>query len=185
MIKPAAFFSSVLPYAEVPFIRNSSFLERSEQLEKLKSRLLPDEPSRRPCGLVTASLSGAGGQGKTQIATEFVHRFIHCYDAVLWCTADSSLTLAESLATHADGLGLVASKSTSTDEQNRAVLKRWLIQSTRRGRMIDIALVIQLLSDQEFAFQKIQFIGSWFSTTWNPLRRSRNSGQQERQDLFS
>lgn len=136
IIKPPEESINNLPYTGIPFARNLSVFERSEQLKRLTTLLHPHDASLRPHGILTASLVGPGGQGKTQVAIEYLHRYSHFYDAIVWCAADSSLTLAESFASYARSIGIVAQSSVLKDEQHIAFFKHWLVQVFRRSESI-------------------------------------------------
>ena len=139
LIKPSQGRNSMLPYTGLPFVRNASFFNRPEQLKQLSEVLNPEK--ERPPGLVHAALLGAGGNGKTQIAIEYTHRVAKVYDAILWCAADSTLTLSESFASHVRALGVLQENAVANEEAVRSSLKRWLVHVSRSGRCASKILV--------------------------------------------
>src|ERR1700677_2257333 len=79
--------------SEIPF-RNPDFVGREEQLIALKEQLETGGPAviTQPSNPVTkhppGTLFGLGGVGKTEIATEYAHRYQHEYDVVWWVRAE-------------------------------------------------------------------------------------------------
>ncbi|WP_405730183.1 FxSxx-COOH system tetratricopeptide repeat protein [Streptomyces sp. NBC_00028] len=97
--------------------RNAAFTGRSELLEDLRERLTDT-------GTATL-LHGMGGVGKTQLATEYAHRYRGNYDVVWWIEAefgDLALRQYSELAPH---LGVEERDSiTATAEGVRDALRR-------------------------------------------------------------
>lgn len=109
--------------------RNSSFTGRDAILELLRERLNASTALSGP-----AALQGIGGVGKTQIATEYVHRFAADYDIVWWISADQPPLIRTALADLATELELPV--TSGADEQVQAVLEalrlgkpshRWIV----------------------------------------------------------
>ncbi|WP_019073934.1 FxSxx-COOH system tetratricopeptide repeat protein [Streptomyces hokutonensis] len=113
------------PVWSVP-VRNAAFTGRTELLEDLRLRL-------SDTGTATL-LHGMGGVGKTQLATEYAHRYRGNYDVVWWIEAefgDLALRQYSELASH---LGVDERESISAtadavrDELRRgAKYDRWLL----------------------------------------------------------
>jgi tetratricopeptide (TPR) repeat protein len=74
----------------IPYQQNPFFTGREEVLTHLHASLQIDATAAltQPQGL-----SGLGGIGKTQMALEYVYRYRHDYQAVLWARADSEYAL--------------------------------------------------------------------------------------------
>jgi hypothetical protein len=71
-------------YSNVPFRRNTHFVGRSDDLERLHAAL----QSGGPTGIIPAGLMGMGGIGKTQLAVEYAYRYEEHYpDGVFWLNA--------------------------------------------------------------------------------------------------
>ncbi|MER5445085.1 FxSxx-COOH system tetratricopeptide repeat protein [Streptomyces sp. NPDC002766] len=104
------------PVWSVP-VRNAAFTGRAELLEQLRLRLTDT-------GTATL-LHGMGGVGKTQLATEYAHRYRGNYDVVWWIEAefgDLALRQYSELASH---LGIEERDSISaTADAVRDALRR-------------------------------------------------------------
>jgi tetratricopeptide (TPR) repeat protein len=79
--------------------RNSAFTGRGEVLEGLR-----DELSGGVAVVLPQALYGLGGVGKTQVASEYAHRFAADYDVVWWVAAEQPTQVRASLAELADRL---------------------------------------------------------------------------------
>ena len=78
------------------------------------------------------ALTGMGGVGKTQLATEYAHRFASGYDIVWWVAAEQPGLVVEQVAALAGKLGCAA-PGAGLAEVRQAVLAelrgrdRWLL----------------------------------------------------------
>jgi tetratricopeptide (TPR) repeat protein len=68
---------------EIP-ARNPNFIGRMAELERLRANLQEQSGPRPPVQV----LSGMGGIGKTEIATEYIHRNRDRYDIIWWIRAE-------------------------------------------------------------------------------------------------
>jgi MinD-like ATPase involved in chromosome partitioning or flagellar assembly/tetratricopeptide (TPR) repeat protein len=100
---PAPRFPGTLPRVWNVPPRNPNFTGRSSGLDRIRAELgggmtivLP-----RP-----QTLFGLGGVGKTQIALEYVHRFMGDYDLIWWISSEQTELITSSLAELAGRLGL-------------------------------------------------------------------------------
>ncbi|WP_214319841.1 FxSxx-COOH system tetratricopeptide repeat protein [Nonomuraea sediminis] len=87
-------------WGDIP-ARNPRFTGRQDILAGLRARLENGEPA-----LLTCTLHGMGGVGKSQIAIEYAHRYRSCYDLVWWVPAQQPATIRTSLTELADRLDL-------------------------------------------------------------------------------
>jgi len=67
--------------------RNNKFTGRGSAFKEIRKHL-----NKSNIGIITQSITGAGGIGKTQLATEYAYRAIEnkVYDSILWVTAETS-----------------------------------------------------------------------------------------------
>ncbi|MBA2678002.1 MAG: toll/interleukin-1 receptor domain-containing protein, partial [Ktedonobacteraceae bacterium] len=80
---PSGGIYATLPWWKVPYSQNAFFTGRSSILEQLHAAFLA-----RKVGVFVQALTGLGGIGKTQIALEYVYRYVQTYQAIFWVTAD-------------------------------------------------------------------------------------------------
>jgi tetratricopeptide (TPR) repeat protein len=100
----------------VPYPRNPFFTGREKILEALRAAL---ESKGR------AALSGLGGVGKTQTATEYAYRHRKEYQSVFWVRAESRDTLLPDFVAIATALRLPESAA-QKQEEAVAAAQRWL-----------------------------------------------------------
>ncbi|MBM7442107.1 FxSxx-COOH system tetratricopeptide repeat protein [Streptomyces sp. HB132] len=111
--------------------RNPGFTGRSLVLERMRDQLgggmavVPPQPQ---------ALYGLGGVGKTQVALEYVHRFMADYDLVWWISSEQIDDVVASLAELAVRLGaqggddMAAASKEAVDLLRRGVpSERWLL----------------------------------------------------------
>jgi cellulose biosynthesis protein BcsQ len=103
-------------------LRNSSFTGRRALLNAIRDQL-----DHRSGATTTLALAGLGGVGKTQIATEYAHRFAADYDVVWWVPAAQSSMVRAGLVDLADELRVPATDTT-------AERIRLLLDALRQGR---------------------------------------------------
>ncbi|MCW3842874.1 FxSxx-COOH system tetratricopeptide repeat protein [Micromonospora yasonensis] len=109
--------------------RNLLFTGREALLDLLRTRLRAQSDAAVP-----VVLHGIGGIGKTQLVTEYVHRFRGAYDVVWWIDADTTVDVDSALYDLGRRLGL--NLSSSVPEGAQAVKQalsrgeaglRWLV----------------------------------------------------------
>ncbi|MFF5038605.1 FxSxx-COOH system tetratricopeptide repeat protein [Streptomyces nigra] len=98
--------------------RNPHFVGRDELLLKIR-KLLADAAA--PAVVV---VHGPAGVGKTQLASEYAHRFAGDYDVVWWVSAEDSGTIHDGLARLAAAMGLTAPAALGEELRARG---RWLL----------------------------------------------------------
>jgi tetratricopeptide (TPR) repeat protein len=65
----------------IPFVRNTNFTGREEDLEKLAENLLKAHATNT---VISQAVTGMGGLGKTQLAVEFAYRYGRRFKGVHW-----------------------------------------------------------------------------------------------------
>ncbi len=110
----------------VPYRRNTFFTGREQVLN-----LLHDTFCSGKVAAQTQALSGLGGLGKTQIATEYVHRYHSEYQVILWVRGDTREKLLLDIAALATILNL--------KEQHHIIeaVRSWLRKNTKWLLIID------------------------------------------------
>jgi hypothetical protein len=111
------------PIWTLPYPRNSFFQGREDVLTHLHTLL--HQGQRTALSQSPHALSGLGGVGKTQLATEYAYRYHQEYEAVLWAHAEDRATLLSSYLTLATLLHLPEREAKEPEEVVAAV-KRWL-----------------------------------------------------------
>ena len=81
--------------------RNPGFTGREELLADVRRRLLSADKA------VVQALLGMGGIGKTQLATEYAHRFADSYDLAWWINAEQGGLIGDQVAALGLALGCV------------------------------------------------------------------------------
>jgi hypothetical protein len=105
--------------------RNPGFTGRDELLGAVRERLLAGDRA------VVQALRGMGGVGKTQLATEYAHRFAESYDLAWWVNAEQGGLIGDQFAALGVALGCV--QAGARLEVVRAVV---LAELRQRGRWL-------------------------------------------------
>jgi transcriptional regulator with XRE-family HTH domain len=106
--------------------RNPAFTGREDLLAAMRERLQGGQAA------VVQALYGMGGVGKTQLATEYAHRFAESYDMAWWINAEQSRLVGDQVASLGHGLGCIP-PGASSEATRAAVLAelrqhgRWLL----------------------------------------------------------
>ncbi|OPG98846.1 hypothetical protein B2I21_11030 [Chryseobacterium mucoviscidosis] len=104
----------------VPFRQHSNFIGRDVEMDELRNKLTT-------VGSVSLiqSISGLGGIGKTQLATEYAYKYRNSYSVIWWIRAEDSTTIVQDLEDLCHSLSLP-----TRDEQGNSmtllVLNAWL-----------------------------------------------------------
>ena len=115
-------------------LRNPRFTGREDDLRELRAALRGGGGTVVISGAQPVALHGMGGIGKTQVATEYVHRFRAAYDVVWWITAEQISFIDANLGDLGERLGI--QKQPTSVENAHAVVQaltagepygRWLI----------------------------------------------------------
>jgi transcriptional regulator with XRE-family HTH domain len=97
--------------------RNPAFTGREGLLAAVRERLEGGQAA------VVRALYGMGGVGKTQLATEYAHRFAGSYDVAWWINAEQSGLIGNQFVNLAEGLGC-APPGAGSEAVRAAVLAR-------------------------------------------------------------
>lgn len=108
------------PLGNIPHLPNPNFIGRSELLAQLRAKLSSGRPA-----VLTQTLSGLGGVGKTQLAVHYAYEFATDYQLVWWLRAEESAALASDFARLARHLRL--SEEQAIDQREAiAAARAWL-----------------------------------------------------------
>ncbi|WP_329277383.1 FxSxx-COOH system tetratricopeptide repeat protein [Streptomyces sp. NBC_01451] len=117
----ARFPGNIPAYLSAPQ-RNNTFTGRNVILERIRDQLgggVPAGPSQPQV------LFGLGGVGKTQVALEYVHRFMGDYDLVWWTSAEHEDDVVASLAELGTRIGAPGREDiTMASKEARQMLSR-------------------------------------------------------------
>src|SRR5579884_135369 len=83
---------SLSPLWNIPYARNPFFTGREDIIHRLHRSLSSDRAT-----VLTQTISGLGGIGKTQTAIEYAYRYAHDYAALFWIAAETAETLISSM----------------------------------------------------------------------------------------
>ncbi|MFF5359733.1 FxSxx-COOH system tetratricopeptide repeat protein [Streptomyces scabiei] len=111
--------------------RNTTFTGRALVLDQLRDQLREGMALRPPR---RQALFGLGGVGKTQVALEYVHRFMADYDLIWWISAEETENVVASLAELGAEMGAPGGSDITQVSQEAvqllsrdATTKRWLL----------------------------------------------------------
>ncbi|HJQ22932.1 MAG TPA: FxSxx-COOH system tetratricopeptide repeat protein [Blastocatellia bacterium] len=127
----------------VPHLRNPNFTGREEELKALRASLLAGETAAL---VQTQAITGLGGVGKTQLATEYAYRHGAAYTIVWWVRSEEPTTLASDYAGLAAKLDLPEKDATEQRVIVEAV-KEWLRQNQGWLLIFDNAEDVKLTRD--------------------------------------
>ncbi|KAH7348146.1 P-loop containing nucleoside triphosphate hydrolase protein [Pyrenochaeta sp. MPI-SDFR-AT-0127] len=132
-----------LPCYSVPVARNKDFYGRQNILDEIDQFFSAPGISHREDGDPSRSfaLCGPGGMGKTQIATEYVHRCkaSNAFDAIFWVYADKPSKISDGISQIAVSLGLVPAESKEALDPviTTNLAKEWLSNPARFSNFAD------------------------------------------------
>jgi tetratricopeptide (TPR) repeat protein len=130
-----ASLQSKLVMHNIPLRRNPVFVDRSEELERLRLEL---EPAKNSPAMQIIVVHGLDGIGKTQLALEYAWKHLQEYAAVFWVRADNPETLNEGLAALAPVLNVPEAATSDRTLKIGAVLS-WLGKNRRWLLVVDNA----------------------------------------------
>lgn len=121
--------------------RNPRFTGRSDLLRTLRDLLVN---SAERAVLLPHMLHGLGGIGKTHLAIEYVHRFVHEYDLICWLPAHDVTQVRASLVDLGYAMGLPDSPNVTRaveavlDALRTGLYRRWLLVFDNADRPEDL-----------------------------------------------
>jgi tetratricopeptide (TPR) repeat protein len=128
---------SVLRVWNIP-ARNPGFVGRDGLLDAVRERLLAGDKT------VVQAFQGMGGVGKTQLATEYAHRFADGYDLAWWINCEQPGLIGDQFAALGAALGCLPAGA-ATEVVRAMVLAelrardRWLLVFDNAEKPADIA----------------------------------------------
>ncbi|MEU0024489.1 FxSxx-COOH system tetratricopeptide repeat protein [Streptomyces sp. NPDC006335] len=122
--------------------RNTTFTGRASIMDRIRTQLGELSGPPQP-----QALFGLGGVGKTQLAIEYVHRFMADYDLVWWISAEHIDDVVASLAELAPLIGATGTEEDMTKASQEAVqrlsrglpTKRWILVFDNAGDPAELA----------------------------------------------
>lgn len=116
--------------------RNPKFYGREDVLTKMLDCLQPILSPGSQSALKSYTLHGFGGVGKTQTATEYLHRHLDLYTAVFWFQAETPAILRQEIADAAYKSGAVPGGQTPDVAACIALFQAWLFETKQHWLVI-------------------------------------------------
>ncbi|HKR70666.1 MAG TPA: FxSxx-COOH system tetratricopeptide repeat protein [Streptosporangiaceae bacterium] len=118
--------------------RNPGFAGREELLADVRTRLLSADKA------VVQALHGMGGIGKTQLATEYAHRYADSYDLAWWINAEQGGLIGDQVAALGLALGCVQQEDGAEAVRTKVLGElrhrdRWLLIFDNAENPADVA----------------------------------------------
>ena len=107
--------------------RNLHFTGRIAELEALRANLTRDDRPHPPAQLI----SGMGGVGKTEIATEYIHRHRDKYEIIWWIRAEHTDRVRDALVKLGQRLGVGPAGTESGRDRTIAAVLETLASGSR------------------------------------------------------
>ena len=118
------------PIHQIAHPNNPNFTGREQILQQVAQTLSAGQTT-----VVTQTIAGLGGVGKTQLALAYSYAHQHTYDLIYWLSADSEPGLGEDLMALARRLKLLAPEATDQKAAVHAV-QHWLGQTSQRWLLV-------------------------------------------------
>src|SRR5579859_4710795 len=125
----------------IPYLRNPYFTGREELIQHLHDTLNSGNTA-----LITQTITGFGGIGKTQTAVEYAYRYRSDYQAIFWAKADTHEGLTSDFIAMADLLNL-AQKCEQDQHRVITAVKSWLSEYTNWLLIFDNVENMELIKD--------------------------------------
>ncbi|MCB8926743.1 MAG: tetratricopeptide repeat protein [Ardenticatenaceae bacterium] len=127
---PAPAEKPTFPIHQIAHPQNPNFTDREQILQQVEQTLAAGQTT-----VVTQTIAGLGGVGKTQLALAYSYAHLGSYDLIYWLSADSEPGLGEDLMALARRLKLIAPEATDQKAAVQAVLL-WLGQTSQRWLLV-------------------------------------------------
>ncbi|CAG7949070.1 unnamed protein product [Penicillium nalgiovense] len=112
-----------IPCYMIPYGLNNRFFGRPLENDILKSLLDPDKATKN---MKVASIYGAGGIGKTQLALHYANTSADLFDVVVWIPSETQIKFTQSLAKFASKLGIPKAEDAEDEYQSIQKVRDWL-----------------------------------------------------------
>jgi tetratricopeptide (TPR) repeat protein len=128
---------------EIPS-RKPNFTGRAAELQRLRDNLFVRQPPR------VQVISGMGGIGKTEMATEYIHRNIDSYEIIWWIRAEHQDRVRDALVKLGQRLELRQATADSARDRTVAAVLETLQSSIRPNWLLVFDNVASLLDLQNY-----------------------------------
>jgi tetratricopeptide (TPR) repeat protein len=119
------------PGSRLPYPRNRRFTGRMEALNTLAHALLPHPHTRPTPVLITQTIHGMGGVGKTQLAIEFAYRYGRFFSGIHWLDGTHLDNLSAEIAACGEEMDLPHWPERRHPEKVTRTLEEWHKGGTR------------------------------------------------------
>jgi tetratricopeptide (TPR) repeat protein len=119
------------PGSRLPYPRNRRFTGRADALNALAHALLPHPHTPPTPVLVTQTVHGMGGVGKTQLAIEFAYRYGRFFSGIHWLDATQLNNLSAEIAACGEEMDLPHWPERRHPEKVTRTLEEWHKGGTR------------------------------------------------------
>eukprot|EP01041_Mallomonas_annulata_P005305 gene5305-10615_t len=120
------FYLNDAPMSRRPWLHRMDYISIDKCLQELTehvrfvSRKHPEEFAARHLTALRVEIVGFGGVGKTQITTEYVHRYFgsNCYGLIAWLRAESPASITADLRRLAYDLGILKRYNSNVEDDS-------------------------------------------------------------------
>jgi hypothetical protein len=112
----------------LPVVGTPKFWSRDDALQAVEACLKPESPPR---SLLSFTLFGMGGVGKSEIAVQYARKHLQHYNAIFWVRADTDLSLRQSCLDIARKLRLSGGDDQASGDAATTVttVRSWLMET--------------------------------------------------------
>jgi hypothetical protein len=123
---------AIFPIKMLPLDRNKQFFGREEELTAINDHLGKMENT----SLLTYTIYGRRGVGKTHLALEYAYRNLGKFEAIFWIRCETSASLRQSVASAAAELNLPGASEPGHFEENLVNMQKWLKRTRKRWLLV-------------------------------------------------